>query len=269
MNVIKMPVASAPDRAPEPKSPKSGGTIFDGVHQLAIFLLTVGAVIGFTHKFAYMQTLGVNVELGNEKPAQLAVDSLESLQEYWIVYGALVFAAIVLAILIDELEQRDRLFVKANSLRTCGLCAFLSAIAFVSFSKGNAEALNLIALKFPIGDVSRFQQIVMPPSQSDAASCFTWSTPSPKTDTGPIRYDFVVAESEDRIHVVQVTHAQNANGAAGSPVVRPVVFLKSMVPCYRRIMPGSTETAPQTEPSQTPSNEMPPTPPARISAALR
>ena len=277
MKVLKVPAAPPPEQSPNdrPKTPKNTGTSFDGLHQLAIFLVTVGAVIGFTHKFAYMQALGVNIELGNEKPAQLAVDALQSLQEYWLVYGCLVLAAIVLVILIGELEQRDMLPVKPGSLRACTMCAFLSTVAYVSLSKGNGDAMDLIALRFPVGDVSRFQQIVMPPqsASSDAAICFTWSTPTPKADAGPVPYDFVVAETEDRIHVVQIMrepkHVKGVGSPTSSSIVRPVVFLKSMVPCYRRIMPGGTATAPQNAPSQTPPNEMPPTPPARISAVLR
>ncbi len=213
------PVAQLPPPGESPpnggaKAPKSAGPLFDGMHQVALFLLTVGAVIGFTHKFAYTQGLGVNIELGNESPAQLAVDALESLQEYWLLYGGLVLAAFALLVLIGELERRDRLPVRVGSLRAFALCAFLSAVACVSYDKGSGEARNLATLAFHSGDMSHFQEIVMPPQSAshDTASCFNWKPATAPASISSMTYDFVVAETEDRIHVVQITVSYDAMG---------------------------------------------------------
>ena len=255
--------------APRHEPAESEHGLVDTVRNLTLLLLPF-AVIGFTHKFANMQALGVEIELGQEPAAQFAVDSLRSILDYWWMYGSLALATAALVVLSVESERRNWLPLKAKRLTAGVLCASLLTMVWISFNAGRSEAEDLLSLNFAGSRSTHYQQILMPPESSsrDAAQCFTWSAPTPKgLKAAPNEPNFLIAETADSFHVVQISAPDpGQQGGPTAPVARPVVFLKNMVPCYRRLVPGVALSSPLTGPSQTPAADMPPTPRPKPSA---
>ncbi len=264
MSVVKTRVHQHPKPVPgkTPEVPKSSGSLLDTPHNLAVFLLTVGAIIGFTHKFGYMQRLGLNMELGDEKPTQLAVDSLQSVQGHWQIYGWLVLATIILMFLRTELKRRNAPWVNEGLVTGYIVCAFLGSLAYYSFITGQAEAVDFLGLRFGVDETANYQQIVLPQSAaSDAGRCFAPPTPTPPSvGKKQTKYYYVVAETSDTIHVIQIDSAVEP----GKRLPNTVILQKSLVPCYQRVIPGLPQPAPLATQSATPPNRMPPTPPAAV-----
>ena len=183
------------------------------------------------------------------------------------MYGWAVLAAVLIVLgAVTEPYQwlPAKWQSKAKPLTVAVLCALLAAALGFSFAKGRYDAEQLMALNFDGPASPHYQQIVMPPESSaqNAAQCFTWSPPTTNGfDPPPLEYEFLVAETADSYHVVEVVEESDPGSQVKRSIryVRPVVFSKQMVQCYRRILPGLHAVVPHEGPSQTPTSLMPTT----------